>query len=105
VALAVVLAAGSDGSRRHPYVAPSPEGEAERDARVPSIKAKNLAEILRREPLNYRVVRQSGSHRRLESSGRPTFAFHDPTFARAERVRAVLTKDVGLAETEELALL
>ena len=45
----------------------------------PSLKAKQLLAVLQREPLNYRVARQSGSHRRLEAPGRPSFsfAFHD----------------------------
>jgi predicted RNA binding protein YcfA (HicA-like mRNA interferase family) len=45
----------------------------------PSVKAKRLLALLERQPLNYKVVRRSGSHRRMESPGRPplTFAFHD----------------------------
>jgi predicted RNA binding protein YcfA (HicA-like mRNA interferase family) len=48
-------------------------------SRFPSLKAKRLLAILEREPLNYRVARQSGSHRRLEPPRKPsfTFAFHD----------------------------
>jgi predicted RNA binding protein YcfA (HicA-like mRNA interferase family) len=43
------------------------------------MKAKRLLAVLERRPLSYRVVRQSGSHRRMEAPGRPplTFAFHD----------------------------
>lgn len=75
-------------------------------ADFPSIKAKDLLKVLEREPLNYRVVRQSGSHRRLRAPGRPTitFAFHDRRSLAPSEVRAVLVKDVGLAETEALAL-
>ena len=73
----------------------------------PSIKASDLLKILEREPLNYRVARQSGSHRRLKSPGRPTitFAFHDRRSLAPSEVRAVLVKDVGLAVDEALALL
>jgi predicted RNA binding protein YcfA (HicA-like mRNA interferase family) len=73
----------------------------------PSIKAKKLLAILERTPLNYRVVRQSGSHRRLESEGRPsfTFAFHDKATIRPALVRKILVKDVGLAEDEARKLL
>ena len=73
----------------------------------PSIKAKKLLGILERAPLDYRVVRQSGSHRRLESEGRPsfTFAFHDKATIRPALVRKILVKDVGLAEDEARKLL
>jgi predicted RNA binding protein YcfA (HicA-like mRNA interferase family) len=55
-------------------------------------KAKELLKVLEREPLNYRVVRQSGSHRRLKAPGRPTitFAFHDGRSLAPSEVRAVL---------------
>jgi predicted RNA binding protein YcfA (HicA-like mRNA interferase family) len=45
----------------------------------PSLKARQLLAVLQREPLNYKVARQAGSHRRLEAPGRPSFsfAFHD----------------------------
>lgn len=71
------------------------------------IEAKKLLAILERTPLNYRVVRQSGSHRRLESEGRPsfTFAFHDKATIRPALVRKILVKDVGLAEDEARKLL
>jgi predicted RNA binding protein YcfA (HicA-like mRNA interferase family) len=73
----------------------------------PSIKAKDLLRVLAREPLNYRVVRQNGSHHRLKAPGRPTvtFAFHDRRSLAPAEVRAVLVKDVGLAEDEARALL
>ena len=47
--------------------------------RFPSVKARRLLAVLMREPLAYRVVRQSGSHRRLVSDRYPpiTFASHD----------------------------
>jgi predicted RNA binding protein YcfA (HicA-like mRNA interferase family) len=71
------------------------------------MKAKRLLAILEREPLNYRVKRRSGSHRRMESAGRPsfTFAFHDKATIRPTLVRKILTKDVGLAEDEARKLL
>jgi len=73
----------------------------------PSIKAKDLLRILERDPLHYRVVRRNGSHRRLKAPGRPTitFAFHDRRSLAPGEVRAVLVKDVGLAEDEARALL
>jgi predicted RNA binding protein YcfA (HicA-like mRNA interferase family) len=73
----------------------------------PSIKAKRLLALLEREPLNYRVSRQSGSHRRMEAPGRPplTFAFHDKATIPSGLVRKVLVRDIGLAEDEARKLL
>lgn len=73
----------------------------------PTLKAKRLLAVLEREPLNYRVSRQSGSHRRMEASGRPplTFAFHDRATVPSGLVRKVLVRDVGLAEDEARKLL
>jgi predicted RNA binding protein YcfA (HicA-like mRNA interferase family) len=63
--------------------------------------------MLEREPLGYRVVRQSGSHRRLEASGRPplTFAFHDNATVPPGLVRKILVRDIGLADVEARKLL
>jgi predicted RNA binding protein YcfA (HicA-like mRNA interferase family) len=76
-------------------------------SQFPSIKAKRLLAILEREPLNYRVSRQSGSHRRMEAPGRPplTFAFHDKATIPSGLVRKVLVRDIGLAEDEARKLL
>jgi predicted RNA binding protein YcfA (HicA-like mRNA interferase family) len=73
----------------------------------PSMKARRLLAILMREPLNYRVVRQSGSHRWLAAPGRPSFpfAFHDRMELKPREVRKVLVKDVGLVEDDALDLL
>lgn len=63
--------------------------------------------ILMREPLNYRVIRQRGSHRTLASPGRPRILFsaHDRMTLPPSRVRRILVDDVGLAEAEALDLL
>jgi endonuclease/exonuclease/phosphatase (EEP) superfamily protein YafD/predicted RNA binding protein YcfA (HicA-like mRNA interferase family) len=73
----------------------------------PSIKAKRLLAVLERKPLDYRIARQAGSHRRLEAPSRPslTFAFHDNTTIPAGLVRKILVRDVGLAEDEARKLL
>jgi len=73
----------------------------------PSIKAKRLLAVLERQPLGYRVVRQSGSHRRMQSPDRPplTFAFHDKATVPAGLVRKILVRDVGLDEEEARKLL
>lgn len=71
------------------------------------MKAKRLLWILTSQPLNYRVTRQSGSHRRLQAKGRPslTWAFHDQRTLAQGEVRRVLVRHVGLAEDEALRLL
>jgi predicted RNA binding protein YcfA (HicA-like mRNA interferase family) len=73
----------------------------------PSMKAKRLLAVLMREPLNYHVVRQTGSHRRMKAFGRPSFsfAFHDSRELRPYEVRRVLIEQVGLEEREALDLL
>jgi predicted RNA binding protein YcfA (HicA-like mRNA interferase family) len=73
----------------------------------PSMKAKRLLAVLERQPLGYEVVRQSGSHRRMQSPGYPplTFAFHDGATIPAGLVRKILVKDVGLDEEDARKLL
>jgi predicted RNA binding protein YcfA (HicA-like mRNA interferase family) len=73
----------------------------------PSLKARALLAVLSREPLNYRVVRQVGSHRRLEARDRPslTLAFHERTTIAPGLVRKILVDDVGLSEEEARRLI
>jgi predicted RNA binding protein YcfA (HicA-like mRNA interferase family) len=54
--------------------------------------------------LAYEIVRQRGSHRRLEAEGRPplTFAFHDSESLSPGVVRDILMKQVGLTYDEAL---
>jgi predicted RNA binding protein YcfA (HicA-like mRNA interferase family) len=69
----------------------------------PSLKARQMLAILQREPLAYEVVRQNGSHRRLESrNGYPPlgFSFHDRATIPPGLVRKILVQDVGLTEDE-----
>jgi predicted RNA binding protein YcfA (HicA-like mRNA interferase family) len=71
------------------------------------MKARHLRAILERKPLNYRVARQAGSHRRLLSPDYPplVFAFHDKVTIPPGRVRNVLVNEVGLAEADARTLL
>lgn len=71
------------------------------------MKAKRLLAVLERKPLNYRVTRRAGSHRRLRSSQYPplTFAFHDNKTVPPWTVSKILLGDVGLTEDEALELL
>jgi len=75
--------------------------------RFPSLEARALLSVLCREPLNYRVVRQVGSHRRLEAPGRPSLmlAFHERATIAPGLVRKILVDDVGLTEDEARRLL
>jgi predicted RNA binding protein YcfA (HicA-like mRNA interferase family) len=74
----------------------------------PSLKAKQFLAVLQREPLNYAVVRQSGSHRKLESeSGYPPIglSYHDKATVPPGVVRKYLVTLIGLSEKEALELL
>ena len=73
----------------------------------PSMKAKRLLAVLERKPLEYEVVRRSGSHRRMESPNHPplTVAFHDKATIPAGLVRKILVRDVGLDEEDARKLL
>lgn len=73
----------------------------------PSLKGRTLLRILTRRPLDYRVVRQSGSHRRLEAPDLPsiTFSFHDGQTIRPSTVKRILCNQVGLTENQALKLL
>ena len=66
-----------------------------------------LERILTRAPLSYRVVRQSGSHKTLESTGRPTLrlSFHDRQELPGSIIRKILVQDVGLSDADARALL
>ena len=82
-------------------------GSKRKGKRFPSLKTKKLLAVLEREPLNYTVARQKGSHRRMTAPGRPpvTVSFHDRATVSSASVKKVLTKDVGLAEDEARQLL
>lgn len=73
----------------------------------PSMKANDLLAVLLREPLNYEIIRQNGSHRQLRASGRPNvlFSYHSGATVPPRTVRKILVKDVGLDADEALALL
>jgi predicted RNA binding protein YcfA (HicA-like mRNA interferase family) len=76
-------------------------------AEFPSIKARKLLAVLTREPLGYRIARQSGSHRHLRANRYPNvlFAFHDRQTIRPHIVRDILCRQVGLEEDEARRLL
>jgi predicted RNA binding protein YcfA (HicA-like mRNA interferase family) len=73
----------------------------------PTMKARRLLAILMREPLNYRIVRQRGSHRILDAEGRSRiiFAFHDRQTVAPRLVRQLLVTEAGLDADEALDLL
>jgi predicted RNA binding protein YcfA (HicA-like mRNA interferase family) len=63
--------------------------------------------VLMREPLNYEIARQRGSHRWMVAPGRKpfSFAYHDRVELKPRQVRDVLVCEVGLGESEALDLL
>jgi predicted RNA binding protein YcfA (HicA-like mRNA interferase family) len=73
----------------------------------PSMKARALLAVLTRAPLNYRIVRQNGSHRHLvaEGRGRILFSAHDRKTIPPGLVRKYLVNDAGLSVDEALDLL
>lgn len=76
--------------------------------RFPSLRWPELQRVLERKPLRYRIVRQSGSHRTMESdAGYPPLllAFHDRATVPPRVVRKVLVEKVGLPEDEAMRLL
>ena len=75
-------------------------------AQFPSMKAAALLRILERE-LGYVVDRNTpGSHQVMVAPGRPrlVFAYHKGQTVPPGVVRKILVKDVGLGESEALAL-
>ena len=73
-----------------------------RVADFPSLKAQQLLRVLQRKPLGYRIVAQSGSHRKLESDGWPdiNFAWHDKATVPPGAVRRLLVTKIGMTEEE-----
>ena len=72
----------------------------------PSMKARDLLAVLMREPLNYEIVRQRGSHRRLQRrAGRRSPSPSTTCDGRPGLVRKILCRDVGLSEDDALKLL
>lgn len=73
----------------------------------PSCRWPALERILRREPLGYSIIRQTGSHRTLRAPGRPELhlSFHERQEISGGMLRKILVRDVGLTEEEALALL
>lgn len=76
-------------------------------AQFPSLKAAAMLSILMREPLNYQIVRQNGSHRVLRAENRPRllFSFHDGATVPPGVVRKYLVREIGLSEDEAMRLL
>jgi len=71
------------------------------------MQAARLLRLLMNEPLNYRIKRQSGSHRILVSNSHPQllFSYHDSLELKPFEVRGVLVKQARLSITQALELL
>lgn len=76
-------------------------------SQFPSCRWPALERVLTRKPLEYRITRQSGSHRTLEADGRPILhlSFHDQQEIPGRTIRKILVNDVGLTEDEARKLL
>jgi predicted RNA binding protein YcfA (HicA-like mRNA interferase family) len=74
----------------------------------PSIKAKKLLTILMRKPLEYKIIHQVGSHRKLISpNGYPNiiFSYHDKITVSPNAIKDMLINEIGLTEKEALGLI
>jgi predicted RNA binding protein YcfA (HicA-like mRNA interferase family) len=73
----------------------------------PSMNAGAFLAVLTREPLGYTVARQRGSHRTLEAPDRPRllWSYHDRATVPPGVIRKYLVKEIGLSESDALALL
>lgn len=72
------------------------------------MRARDLLRVVMREPLNYGIHTQEGSHRKLKSAaGYPDllFSFHDGQSLPPGLVRKILVKDVGLTAEQAIRLL
>lgn len=71
------------------------------------MKSAELLAVLQRKPLSYQIVRQRGSHRLVESPGRPRilFSYHDGRTIPPGGVRKILVSVIGLSVDEALRLL
>jgi hypothetical protein len=71
------------------------------------MKAARLLRLLMNEPLNYRIIRIDGSHKRLVAKNHPplSFSWHDSKELAPHEVRKLLLKAVRLSRVEALELL
>ena len=95
-------------ARSEPLFDRPPLASPRAGVQFPSLRATRLLAVLMRAPLNYEIARQKGSHRKLTSaSGYPSFTFswHDRETLPGGVVKEVLTKRVGLTESDGFELL
>ena len=73
----------------------------------PTVKARELLNILKRNPLNYVIMRTRGSHRTLFSPSRPRilYSYHDSEELSGYVVKKILVNGVGLKESEALEVI
>jgi predicted RNA binding protein YcfA (HicA-like mRNA interferase family) len=71
------------------------------------MKPARLLRVLTGPPLNYRIVRISGSHKFLRSNSYPNlvFAFHHSQEISSTLVKIILVEKIGLSEEEALEVL
>ena len=75
--------------------------------KFPSMKIRILLRILQKEPLNYFLVRQTGSHRLFRSNNYPdlTISYHDSVEVSGSYIRDLLIKKVQLTSFEAREIL
>jgi predicted RNA binding protein YcfA (HicA-like mRNA interferase family) len=73
----------------------------------PSMKSKKFLVILCREPLNYYIVSQRGSHKKLKSKNYPTiqYCFHNSREISGIEIKKILITVIGLTLEQELELI
>lgn len=74
----------------------------------PSMRGAALLRVLMRSPLDYKIVSQKGSHRKLRSSAgyrELLYSFHDGQEIRSRTVRRVLVEQAGMDEAAALLAL
>ncbi|CAB4597206.1 unannotated protein [freshwater metagenome] len=75
--------------------------------KFPAMKSKMVLRVLMREPLNYSILRQRGSHRILVSSHFPRilYSYHDVVELSGSEVRALLMNQIGLSHTAAMEVI
>lgn len=102
--------AAQTSTRRHStFPLTDARGTLARGVVFPTLKARQALALLQRNPLSYQIVRQTGSHRKLESDypgADPIgFSYHDNKTVPSGVLRKWLLVNAGLTEEEAKELL
>jgi predicted RNA binding protein YcfA (HicA-like mRNA interferase family) len=71
------------------------------------MKSRKFLALLFREPLNYYIVSQRGSHRKLKSKSYPTiqYSFHNSRELSGIEIKKILITVIGLSLEQGLELI